>query len=192
MISKFSALLSRAIAKLRLRKCGHNCRIGPWAHIRGHSNIEIGNNFFCGPHLYLNTNSISNIRIGDDVMLGPFVKIISGNHVLDYRHGPMNSSPKKTKGHDRGITIESDVWIGTSAIILDGATISEGSVIGAGAVVSRYIPPYCIAKGNPICTTRARFSRKSLIELLAAKSSSLSIHAIDKVYDDHHIAYLSN
>lgn len=125
-------------------------------------------------------------------MLGPFVKIISGNHVLDYRFGPMNAAPPKSRGHDRGILIESDVWIGAAAIILDGAKLSEGSVIGAGSVINRYTPPYCIATGSFQNKFKARFSRAALSELLLNKQSSLAINEVDDVYARLHIEYRNN
>ncbi|MNQ97885.1 Chloramphenicol acetyltransferase [compost metagenome] len=115
-------------------------------------------------------------------MLGPYVKIISGNHILDYKHGPMNSSPPKAMGHDKGIIIEDDVWIGVGSTVLDGSHISEGSVIGAGSLVNRYIPPYVIAAGNPAKTIRARFSLSDLKTLLKSKNSKISIDEIQVTY----------
>lgn len=47
------------------------------------------------------------------------------------------------------ITIEDNVWIGGGAILLPGVTIGKGSVVGAGSVVTRDVPQYCVAVGNP-------------------------------------------
>ena len=55
-----------------------------------------------------------------------------------------------------GIKIEDDVWIGAGAIILDGVTIGRGSVIGAGAVVTKNIPPYSVAVGVPARVIKKR------------------------------------
>ena len=49
----------------------------------------------------------------------------------------------------RPIVIEDDVWIGRRAIIMGGVTIGKGAVIGAGSVVTKDVPPYCVAAGNP-------------------------------------------
>ena len=51
--------------------------------------------------------------------------------------------------YSKPITIEDDVWIGGGAIILPGVTIGKGSVIGTGSVVTKSIPPYSVAAGNP-------------------------------------------
>lgn len=168
-------------------QCGSNFRIGHTSHIKGYNNIAIGTNFFAGPYLYINTNDISSITIGDDVMIGPSVKIISGNHIIDYVHGPMNQSPPKKPGHDKGITIESDVWIGVNTVILDGAHISEGAVIGAGSIVSKFIPPYCIAVGNPVKIIKSRFTISELKILLKAKKSKLTVDEITKKLSDFNI-----
>lgn len=184
MIKYIECIFARLFAKIALNKCGNNFRIGHSAHIKGYKNIVIGHNFFSGPYLYLNTNDISNILIGNDVMMGPYVKILSGNHIIDYKYGPMNSAPPKQKGHDKGILIENDVWIGVNVIILDGSILSEGSVIGAGSVTNRFIPPYVIAAGNPARVIRPRFSFSDLSVLLINKRSNLSLDAIKKIYSD--------
>ena len=56
------------------------------------------------------------------------------------------------------IVIEDDVWIGRRVIILPGVTIGRGSVIGAGAVVAKDIPPYSVAVGNPCKVVRNRIN----------------------------------
>jgi acetyltransferase-like isoleucine patch superfamily enzyme len=61
--------------------------------------------------------------------------------------------------HEKGpIVIGNDVWIGYGATILSGVTIGDGAVIGARSVVTRDVPPYCIAAGNPARVLRPRFS----------------------------------
>jgi acetyltransferase-like isoleucine patch superfamily enzyme len=118
--------------------------------------------------------------------------IISGNHVMDYPDGPMNTAPPKRKGDDAGIIIEDDVWIGAGAIILDGAHISQGSIVGAGAVLTRYIPPYCIAAGNPCKPIRSRFTRGDLLNVLSKLRTNLTIEQIDSIYIQHSIEYKPN
>lgn len=130
----------------------------------------------------MNTNSISKIKIGNDVMCGPYVKIISGNHIMDYKYGPMNSCPPKKPGDDKGIIIENDIWICVNAAILDGSLISEGAIIGANSVVSKYVPPYVIAAGNPLKVIRPRFKIEDLEILLTKKKSNISIQEVITSY----------
>ena len=85
------------------------------------------------------------IRIGDGVYTGPMVQILAVNHIYDNPNIPIREQGITAQG----IVIEDDVWIGASAVILDGVTIGRGSVIGAGAVVTQDIPPYSLAVGSP-------------------------------------------
>lgn len=67
------------------------------------------------------------------------------------------------------IIIGNDVWIGAGAIILSGVSIGDGTVIGAGSVVTRDIPPYVVAAGNPATVVRARFTPEVTSLLLASQ-----------------------
>ncbi len=104
-------------------RIGKNCFIGEFNVVRGQGGVWIGN----------------------DVYTGPMVQIVAVNHVYDDPARPMRQQGITAKG----IVIEDDVWIGANAVVLDGVTIGRGSVIGAGAVVAKDIPPYSIAVGAP-------------------------------------------
>ena len=85
----------------------------------------------------------NNLEIGDRVSIAPRVTIVtssSPNHSLLVAKYPMESKP---------VVIENDVWLGTGVIILQGVTIGECSVIAAGSVVLKDIPPYSVAAGSP-------------------------------------------
>jgi len=85
------------------------------------------------------------LKIGDNVRIGPHVVIYASNHIFNNPRIPIVEQGMSCKG----ITIEDDIWIGAGAIILDGVNIGEGSVIGAGAVVTKDIPPHSIVAGVP-------------------------------------------
>ena len=77
--------------------------------------------------------------------------------ISDHNHGSYGDShsdspltiPSERVSVSQGVIIEDNVWIGESACILPGVTIGFGSIIGALSVVSKSIPPYSIAVGNP-------------------------------------------
>jgi acetyltransferase-like isoleucine patch superfamily enzyme len=126
--------------------------------------IEVGRNVDLG-HRPILMALRSRIRIGDNVMFGPEVTIRGGNHRIDRVGVPMVAVEK---GHadgdlDRGVTIGDDVWVGTRAVILHGVTIGRGAVIGAGAVVTRSVPAYAIAAGNPARVIRLRWPVETII-----------------------------
>lgn len=114
--------------------------------IRNKGVLNIGNNTSIG---FGNVISVSaRIDIGNHVILAPGVRIRDNDgHPLD---------PVKRRHNDgmapesiRPVTIEDDVWICAFAMINKGVTIGRGAVIGAGSVVTKDIPPFCIAAGNP-------------------------------------------
>ena len=111
-----------------------------------------------GEHCYINPNSTlysgAGIRMGDYVLVGPGCSIVPANHeiartdVVIRKQGFMPS-----KG---GVVIEDDVWIGANCVILDGAHIETGAVIGAGSVVAGRVGARSIWAGNPCRMLRAR------------------------------------
>lgn len=66
-------------------------------------------------------------------------------------------APEWSLGNRRGIHIGHDVWIGRDAAIMPGVTIGDGAVIGAHAVITKDVPPYAIAAGNPAKIVKYRF-----------------------------------
>jgi acetyltransferase-like isoleucine patch superfamily enzyme len=85
------------------------------------------------------------IDIGDDCILAPYVHIIAANHRFDDADKPIHEQGIDSKP----VRIGNDCWIGSKSIVLGGVVIGDGSVIGAGAVVTKDIPPYSIAVGVP-------------------------------------------
>ena len=101
----------------------------------------------------------ANVFIGNDVMFGPNVLIVSGNHRTDIAGRPMKSirDDEKRPEDDEDIIIGDDVWIGGGATILKGCTIGEGSVIAAGAVVTGDVDQYSVYGGVPARKIALRF-----------------------------------
>lgn len=109
-------------------------------------NIRVGRNVFINQACML--GDIGGIRIGDDVMIGPRVSLLSGGHPLDpaLRRRQVVTAP---------IVIERGAWIGAGATVLQGVTIGEDAVVAAGAVVTRDVAPHTLVAGVP-----ARFVRE--------------------------------
>jgi maltose O-acetyltransferase len=83
------------------------------------------------------------ITIGDDVQIGPNVQLLTPTHPID----PRRRQEKWEAAEPIGIG--NNAWLGGGAIILPGVTIGEDTVVGAGAVVTKDIPPGVVAAGNP-------------------------------------------
>jgi acetyltransferase-like isoleucine patch superfamily enzyme len=112
--------------------------------------LEIGNNSAVGAYSFLGAQG--GIKIGNDVIMGPMVSIHSENHVFSDQRIPIRLQPRSREG----IVIEDDSWIGAKTTILDGVRIGKGSVVAAGAVVTRSIPPNSVAGGVPARVIRKR------------------------------------
>lgn len=123
-------------------------RISP--HIGRGVNIERGAYVFPdtvlgdGSGIGANCEICRGLVVGKNVMMGPECLLYSTNHKFDREN-------KRFEGYTeiRPITLEDDVWPGRRVIVMAGVTVGRGSVVGAGAVVTKDIPPYSLAAGNP-------------------------------------------
>lgn len=103
-------------------------------------NTMVGNNVFINQGCHF--MDMGGITIGDDVMIGPKVNLVSAGH-------PVAPHERRNRIVAKPITIGNNVWIGAAATILQGVTIGDNAVIAAGAVVSRSVPAGTLAAGVP-------------------------------------------
>lgn len=164
-IYRLSVFFSRAIYKIIIMsikksmfaECGKNVHLGKKSNITL-SNTYVGNNVSIGDNaIFMST--IAKIFIGNYVMFGPGVTIITGNHRTDVIGERMIDVHNKLEENDQDVVIEEDVWIGANVTILKGVTIGKGSIVAAGSVVTKSIQPYSIVGGNPAKLIRKRFSQ---------------------------------
>ena len=143
--------------------CGSNVTFSPIDSVFYYQTMDIGNNVSIGYHAdFVATRS--KIIIGDHVVFGPHVSIRGGDHRFDIpgRYIDTIKDDEKLPENDADVVFEGDNWIGMNVTILKGVTIGFGSVIAAGSVVSRSIPPYSIAGGVPAKVIRRRFSDEEI------------------------------
>lgn len=129
--------------------CGKNVNVERMAFFGSGYNITIGDNSGLGK----NCNVPSDITIGKNVMMGPFVFILAANHRFDRIDTPMC-----VQGHlERAKTyIEDDVWIGRQVIFTPGRKVKNGSIVAAGSVLTKDFPEFSIVGGNPAKLIRSR------------------------------------
>ena len=148
--------ISKIIRKLRSSVAG-----GCFDHHGENINIEKGADFGKGDSISIGDNSGLGVNcdvrgpleIGKNVMMGSNVCIMTAIHNTTRTDIPMcrqGHLPKKK------VTIEDDVWIGTRVIIMPGVCIGKGSIIGAGAVVTKDVPKYTIVAGVPARVIKQR------------------------------------
>jgi len=155
----------------QFRKIGENVIFERGVMVFHPENIEIGNNVYVGHNTmlkgyYKNLMKIGDnswigqgcffhsgggIYIGENVGVGPFVKILSHEHIENELEKPILFCEQIFEE----VVIEDSCDIGIGSIILPGVRIGKGSIIGAGSVVTKDVEPFTVAVGNP-----ARFLRK--------------------------------
>ncbi|MBT8544363.1 acyltransferase [Polynucleobacter paneuropaeus] len=112
--------------------------------------ISIGNNVSINVGSYISGEG--GLSIGNDVLIGPGVKVTSAGHAIDGCHDLIALNPI-TYGL---VVIEDGAWLGAGSVVLPGRKIGKGAVVGAGAVVTEDIPPFAVAVGNPARVVRYR------------------------------------
>ena len=140
-------LFRRLCAKMMLLKCGKNINVEKGAVFS--LRCEIGNNSGIG----INARITGKTIIGENVMMGPNCVIMTRNHNFASTDIPMI---KQGMGDEKIVEISDDVWIGERVIILPGVFVGRGSIIAAGAVVTKDVPDYSIVGGVPAKVIRYR------------------------------------
>ncbi len=107
------------------------------------SGITIGKDSLIGEHTVIRGQG--GVTIGDRVFTSPMTQLIAVNHVFDDVSKPFVKQGITAEG----IVIEDDCWLGANAVITDGVTVGQGSIVAAGAVVTKDVPPYSVVGGVP-------------------------------------------
>lgn len=172
MLQLIKFFVSRILKKSRLTAVRNSC-VHPSAKIESGTSFissSIKRHSFCGYDCDVYLASIGSFTsIANGVVLG------GARHPMEW----VSTSPVFYAGRDSvkakfaehkltppaGVRIGHDVWIGRSAIVLAGVTVGDGSVIGAGSVVTKDVPPYAIVAGNPARLIRYRFDENVIQKL---------------------------
>lgn len=111
-------------------------------------NISLSHRLRIGDNSGIGRNSSlqGNVTIGKNVMIGPDLYVFTTNHMHENCALPMIEQGFE---EEKPVVINDDVWIGARVIILGGIHVGKGSIIGAGSVVTKDVPPFAIVGGNP-------------------------------------------
>ncbi len=127
--------------------------IGEGSGIRPPLDMDYGYQTTFGARCFVNMGAVildvARVTIGDDVQIGPNVQLLTPTHPLDpdQRRSRLEAAEP--------ITIGDNVWLGGGVIVLPGVTIGRDTVVGAGAVVTKDVPPGVVAVGNPARVIRS-------------------------------------
>ena len=131
---------------------GENVYVGHDTMLKGYhkNSLTIGSNTWIGQGVFI--HGAGGVFIGDEVGIGPGVKMLTSSHDIDDRSIAILNSPLTFAP----IVVESQSDIGVGAIIMPGVTIGQGAQVGAGSVVTRDVAPYAVVVGNPATVLRHR------------------------------------
>ena len=147
-----------------MKHCGKNVYLRPSSSdFKGLWNMSVGDNCIIpkGSVFYCTEASLT---IGNKVIFGPRPTIITGDHRIDVVGKYIADSDEKLPENDAPVVIEDDVWCGANVTILKDVTIGRGSVVAAGAVVTKSCPPYSIIGGVPAKVLKMRFTPDEIKE----------------------------
>jgi acetyltransferase-like isoleucine patch superfamily enzyme len=142
----------------KFRHFGENSEFRPGAYAEACSKISIGNHVIIRPGSFLFADSRDGgggIVIEDKVLLGPSIHFYTNNHKFSDPNLPIHDQDYPCPTEDDSIILKKGCWIGGGTLLLPGVTIGENSVVGAGSVVSKSIPSFVVAAGNPARVIRS-------------------------------------
>lgn len=164
-------LIRRAIWRAAARRFGHGVKIGSGVGFKHLETFEIGNGVFIGDRAYIQGRFDGVTKIGNHVWIGPqayfdarqliledYVGWGPGAKVLGSAHTgkPIDRPIIETNLEIRPVHVEAWADIGTNAVLLPGVTVGKGSIVGAGAIVTRDVPAFAIVAGVPAKFVRWR------------------------------------
>jgi acetyltransferase-like isoleucine patch superfamily enzyme len=131
---------------------GSNVYVGHNAILKGYhrNTMTIGDNTWIGQQCFF--HSAGGIQIGQRVGIGPGVRILTSVHQEEGREVPVLFSDLRFAP----VLVEDDCDLGIGSILLPGVTVGRGSIVGAGAVVSKDVAPYSVVAGVPAKLIRMR------------------------------------
>lgn len=158
-------ILIEPLIRKSFKTCGSCVRIPKGCAFSGMENISVGESVYFGEDTRVLTTQ-AQLVIGNHVMFGPGVTIVTGDHRTNAIGKYMTdlSDADKLPENDQDVIIEDDVWIGANATVLKGVIIGKGSVIAAGSVMTKSCPAYSIVGGIPARVLKSRFTPEQIIE----------------------------
>lgn len=173
-------LINRNYRRMRDRfpncEISQECAISPESNLESgvkltgnvtlEGNVRVGRGTLINGPTRLHANSEAGIEIGNFCSIASDVLFRVDNHPINYPSTSTCQDPQyksvfeKAKSDYASIIVKNDVWVGAKAIILGGVEIGNGAIIGAGAVVTKYVPDFTIVGGVPARHLRDRFPEK--------------------------------
>ncbi len=142
---RLGVFVRRAYYRTTLDACAADVHVG-FGTLFAHRAAEVQ------PGVYLGSRcTVGKVTLGRDATIGSNVDILSGRH--QHGFGDADVPVQKQEGAFARVRIGANCWLGNSAVVM--ADVGDGSVVGAGSVVVKAIPPHSVAAGNPAAVKRS-------------------------------------
>jgi acetyltransferase-like isoleucine patch superfamily enzyme len=159
-------ILGHVKIKAKSLEIGHNCILSEFGYYTGNANLKIGNKSYIGKKARINLSE--DVIIGNDVGIGENTVIWTHGYYPPADEGfPVTYSP---------VTINDGAWVSTNIVILPGVTINNGTIVGAGAIVTKSFPENSIIAGNPARLIKNTDSIKSEMDFISIMKNILLKH----------------
>jgi acetyltransferase-like isoleucine patch superfamily enzyme len=166
-----------------------------WVKELGYVDVSVGKGTYGTPTIIGASREF--LYIGNFVSISARVTIILANHIVSgvslypFRNVDwINKTFREIQNPDlhaasKGpVRIGNDVWLGNNCTVLPGVTIGDGAIVGASAVVSRDVPPYCVVAGNPAKVVKTRLTATQIRSLLQIKWWDWEDSFLESVQED--------
>jgi maltose O-acetyltransferase len=152
--SGVSMRIRRWLASKIFKRIGLDTKVHSNVYFGSGVSVELGDFSSLNHGAWISNDTV----IGADVMMGPYIMILSGSHNFDHLDIPMREQGAPER---RPVIIGDDVWIGAKTIILPGVKVGDHAIIGAGSVVTKDVADYAIVAGSPAKFIKSRVDRSS-------------------------------
>ena len=175
--------------KKNLGYCGKNSIIEYPVWFESKNNVFIEENVIVRALAHFINAPTEKIIIKKYSVLAPNCTIVTNNHIatVGIPQCLLVNSHINDKSSD--VIIEEDVWIGANSTILTGCNLGRGCIIGAGAIITKPVPPYAVVTGIPARITAVRFSIEQILEhekLLYKEEERLKREYLNKLFSDYY------
>ncbi len=149
--SKLGNRIKTQLLRMSGAQIGINCFIHQNVYISSPERLQIGDNCVLSRGVLL--TATGGLTIGNDVLIGYDSKILTRNHVIPDRR----EDTVRWSGHaDKPVVIEDDCWVAANVMILPGVTLSKGTVVAAGSVLTKDTEEYGVYAGIPAKKIKSR------------------------------------
>lgn len=194
MFEKLKALkmLFRRFIPLKneLGFCGNNSIIEYPVWFESKKTVFIEENVIIRALAHFINSPSERITIKKYTVLAPNCTIVTNNHISTVGIPQCLLVNSHVNDKTSNIIIEEDVWVGTNTTILAGVNLGRGCIVGAGAIVTKPVPPYAVVSGIPAKITAVRFNIEQILEheyKLYSKQERLSKEYLESLFQNYFV-----